>query len=55
VSATYLNGLHLSGRDPFKELRRLRPAAEVGYSIMVYDLRQSDAQHAFREALKVLH
>jgi hypothetical protein len=55
LSVTYLNGLHLSGRDPFKEFRRLEPSAQVGYSIMVYDLRRPDALFAFREALKVMH
>lgn len=55
ISATYLDGLHLGGRDPFKDFRRLEPAAEIGYSIMVYDLRRSDALAAFREALKVIH
>jgi hypothetical protein len=54
ISATYLNGLHLRGRDPFKDFRRLEPAAEIGYSIMVYDLRRSDALAAFHEALKVM-
>jgi len=55
VSATYLDGLHLGGRDPFSEFRRLQPTAQVGNSIMVYDLTQSDALFALREALKVIH
>jgi hypothetical protein len=56
VSATYLNGLYLGGgRDPFQAFRALRPAALVGYSILVYDLRSPEAQFAFQEALKVLH
>lgn len=55
LSVTYLNGLHLGGRDPFKEFRRLEPLAQVGYSIMMYDLRRPDALFAFREALKVIH
>jgi len=55
VSATYLNGLHLGGRDPFVAFRRLQPTAQVGNSIMVYDLTQSDALFALREALKVIH
>jgi hypothetical protein len=55
LSATHLNGLHLAGRDPFKEFRRLEPVAQVGYSIMMYDLRRPDALFAFREALKAFH
>ena len=54
LSVTYLNGLHIDGRDPFREFRRLEPDAQVGYSIMMYDLRRPDALFAFREALKTL-
>ena len=55
LSVTYLDGLHLSGRDPFKDFRRFEPAAQVGHSIMVYDLRRPEALAAFREALKAFH
>jgi hypothetical protein len=55
LSVTYLDGLHLSGRDPFKDFRRLEPVAQVGHSIMVYDLKRPGALAAFRDALKAFH
>jgi hypothetical protein len=53
ISATYLNGLYMNGLDPFTELRKLEPDAQVGYAIMLYDLRRPAVRVAVREALKV--
>jgi hypothetical protein len=54
LSATYLDGLHMGGLDPFSGFRRLDADSQVGYSIMLYDLRRSEALVAFREALRIL-
>ncbi len=55
LSATYLDGLHLGGRDPFKEFRDVTPVASIGYSILIFDLQQPDALRALRESLKIMH
>lgn len=38
ISATNLQGVYLQNRDEFKLLREREPIAEIGYSILLYDL-----------------
>jgi hypothetical protein len=52
LSATYLNGLHMSGGDPFKDFRSIEPDAQAGHSIMLYELRRPEAAAAFRAAVQ---
>jgi hypothetical protein len=54
LSATFLDGLYMSGLDPFEGFRRIQPDSQIGYSIMVYDLKRPEARTAFREALEIL-
>jgi hypothetical protein len=45
ISVTYLQGVYLND-DPLAPFRKLRPAARVGYSILLYDPREQDVQTA---------
>jgi hypothetical protein len=53
LSATFLDGLYMGGDDPFGEFRKLEPDLQMGYSIMLYDLRRPEALAAFRDALTI--
>ncbi|MFH1995422.1 MAG: hypothetical protein ABIJ27_00310, partial [Candidatus Omnitrophota bacterium] len=38
ISATLLQGAHITAKDPYAWLRQYEPVAKIGYSIFVYDI-----------------
>ncbi|QDT89213.1 ArnT family glycosyltransferase [Gimesia algae] len=54
LSANYLQGLYTQAKDPFSGFRSIRPVAQAGYSIYLFDLTTPQAREALQHAIDVL-
>lgn len=54
ISATHLVGVYADGENPFRAFRGLPPAAQAGYSILIFELDTAEKRAAFRQAVEEL-